>query len=299
MNWAIKKEHHGMIIRDFLQKNHGFSRRMLTTLKKDKRILVNGAPQTVRFCLSEGDYLEVIFPRETIGENMVREKMELAIVYEDDAVIVLNKPAGIATIPSQNHPTGTIANGVLAYYEENNIPHTIHVVTRLDRDTSGLLLIAKDRYSHSLLATTQKQRAIKRKYQAIVKGHLEPMSGTIDASIDRKEGSIIERAVIETGKRAITHYKVIKEYADTSLVEIELETGRTHQIRVHFSHINHSLLGDDLYGGSIERIERQALHCIEISFEHPFTKEIISLKSSLSEDMLDLIRELEDEDQIN
>ncbi|AXI08799.1 RNA pseudouridine synthase [Oceanobacillus zhaokaii] len=295
MNWVIKKEHHGLIIRDFLQKNQAFSRRMLTAVKKEERILVNGVPQTVRFCLSEGDHLEVILPSETIGDNMIRENIELAIVYEDDAVIVLNKPAGIATIPSRNHPKGTIANGVLAYYEKNNIPYTIHVVTRLDRDTSGLLLIAKDRYSHSILAASQKQGAIKRKYQAIIKGHLDPMGGTIDAPIDRKEGSIIERAVIETGKRAITHYHIIEEFADTSLVEIELETGRTHQIRVHFSHINHALLGDDLYGGSVDRILRQALHCVEISFEHPFTKEIINLKCPLPEDMLRLISKLGEE----
>ncbi|RDW18281.1 RNA pseudouridine synthase [Oceanobacillus arenosus] len=293
MNWVITKEHHGMIIRDFLQMNQAFSRRMLTTVKKDERILVNGTPQTVRFCLTEGDYLEVHLPKETIGDNMVPEEMELEIVYEDDALIVLNKPAGIATIPSRHHPTGTIANGVLAYYAKNKIPYTIHVVTRLDRDTSGLLLIAKDRYSHSLLSTSQKQGKVKRKYQAIVSGHLEQKNGTIDAPIERKEGSIIERAVIETGKRAVTHYSVLKEYVDASLVEMELETGRTHQIRVHLSHINHPLLGDDLYGGSIDRIKRQALHCVEVSCEHPFTKEIIRLRSTPPDDMLDIIGNLE------
>jgi len=177
----------------------------------------------------------------------------------------------------------------LGYYESNKIPYTVHVVTRLDRDTSGLLLVAKHRYSHSLLAKAQKLGKIKRTYKAIVEGNLEKVQGTIDLPIGRKQGSIIEREVNESGKRAITKYKTIKKFSSHSFIEVELETGRTHQIRVHFSHIGHPLVGDDLYGGNRMNIDRQALHCYKLRFEHPFTKETIELESKLPADMKNLI----------
>lgn len=289
MKWMINSEHVGMTIRDYLMEYHRFSRRILIAVKLEGKILINGIPQTVRYSLREGDLLEISFPKEQVGEYMVKEEMDLSIVYEDDSVIVVDKPAGIATIPSLHHPTGTVANGILGYYEKHNIPYTVHVVTRLDRDTSGLLLIAKHRYSHSLLSTAQKAGKIKRRYKALVEGDLKQDSGTIDAPIDRKEGSIIERTVKETGKRAVTHFKVEKRLPLHTLVNIQLETGRTHQIRVHFSHINHPLAGDDLYGGKTDYIKRHALHCYKLAFEHPFTKEYIQLESSLPGDMKELL----------
>lgn len=289
MKWMIHSEHVGMTIRDYLKEYQRFSRRILIAVKLEGKILINGIPQTVRYSLREGDLLEISFPKEQVGEYMVKEEMDLSIVYEDDSVIVVDKPAGIATIPSLHHPTGTVANGILGYYEKHNIPYTVHVVTRLDRDTSGLLLIAKHRYSHSLLSTAQKAGKIKRRYKALVEGDLKQDSGTIDAPIDRKEGSIIERTVKETGKRAVTHFKVEKRLPLHTLVNIQLETGRTHQIRVHFSHINHPLAGDDLYGGKTDYIKRHALHCYKLAFEHPFTKEYIQLESSLPGDMKELL----------
>ncbi|MFD1169110.1 RluA family pseudouridine synthase [Oceanobacillus caeni] len=289
MKWMINSEHVGMMIRDYLKEYQRFSRRILTAVKLEGKILINGIPQTVRYSLKEGDLLEISFPKEQVGEYMVKDEMDLSIVYEDDSVIVVDKPAGIATIPSLHHPTGTVANGILGYYEKHNIPYTIHVVTRLDRDTSGLLLIAKHRYSHSLLSTAQKAGKIKRRYKALVEGDLMKDSGTINAPIDRKEGSIIERMVKETGKRAVTHFKVEKRLPLHTLVNIQLETGRTHQIRVHFSHINHPLAGDDLYGGKTDYIKRHALHCYKLAFEHPFTKEYIQLESNLPSDMKELL----------
>lgn len=286
MKWIIKTEHHGMLIRDYLQKVHNFSSRILKTVKLGGgEINVNGLPQTVRYSLMKGDMLEVQFPPEKIGPGLQPVEMNLNIIYEDDDLIVIDKRAGIATVPSVNHPSGTVADGMLAYYEKNNIPYTIHIVTRLDRDTSGLVLIAKHSYSHSLLAASQQASNVKRKYKAIIEGHLDQREGTINAPIGRKEGSIIERAVLDTGKRSVTHYKVISKFRHHSLIEVDLETGRTHQIRVHFSHIGHPLAGDNLYGGSAESIGRQALHCDVIEFEHPTTKEIIQLQSELPADM--------------
>ncbi|WP_068676483.1 RluA family pseudouridine synthase [Oceanobacillus sp. Castelsardo] len=289
MKWIIHSEHVGMTIRDYLKENHRFSRRILIAVKQEGKILINGNPQTVRYKLEQGDLLEISFPKEQIGEYMVKEQMDLTIVYEDDSIIVVDKPAGIATIPSHHHPTGTVANGILGYYDKHNIPYTVHVVTRLDRDTSGLVLIAKHRYCHSLLSAAQKAGKVKRKYKALVEGSLEEDNGTIDAPIDRKEDSIIERMVKETGKRAVTHFQVEKRLPLHTLVNIHLDTGRTHQIRVHFSHINHPLAGDDLYGGKTEHMKRHALHCYKIGFEHPFTKKHIELESTLPGDMKELL----------
>ncbi|WP_085992705.1 RluA family pseudouridine synthase [Oceanobacillus senegalensis] len=289
MKWIIQNEHDGMMIRDYLRIVHGFSRRILIMVKEAGGIKVNDIPQTVRYYLKKGDLLQITFPKESIGLHMKAEEMDISIVYEDEAVLVVDKPAGIATIPSLNHPTGTVANGILGYYVKHNIPYTVHVVTRLDRDTSGLLLIAKNRYSHSLMAKSQKEGKVKRRYKAIVEGSMERMTGTINAPIDRKENSIIERTVRETGKRAVTHFQVEKWLTSHTYVNIQLETGRTHQIRVHFSYLNHPLAGDDLYGGTKRDINRQALHCSMLSFEHPFTKKVIDLDSPLPDDMAGFI----------
>ncbi|PAV29177.1 RNA pseudouridine synthase [Virgibacillus profundi] len=290
MKWTILNKHNDMIVRDYLQEIHGFSRRLIKSVKFDGGdILVNGTGKTVRYALKTGDLLEVKFPPEVVANHMKPEKVDLPIIYEDDAIIVIDKPPQMATIPSLNHTAGTLANGLLGYYEKNDIPFTVHIVTRLDRDTSGLVLIAKHRYSHSLLSAMQKTGGLKRKYKAVIEGKLSKREGTIDAPIGRKAGSIIERTVIDTGKQAITNYKVIDERMNHSLIEIELETGRTHQIRVHFSYIGHPLAGDDLYGGSTDIITRQALHCYEISFEHPLTKKHLLFTSELPEDMEQLV----------
>ncbi|WP_087973289.1 RluA family pseudouridine synthase [Oceanobacillus rekensis] len=287
MKWVIEKQHSGMIIREYLQQIHGFSRRIIIAIKHDGgTIHVNGCNQNVRYILAEDDVLEVEFPKEKVSVSLIPEKMNLNIVYEDDAVIVLNKPAGMATMPSPNHVSGTMANGLLAYYEsQNRGAYTVHVVTRLDANTSGLVLISKDRYSHSLLSASQKEKKIHRKYTAIIEGKLKLEAGIIDEPIARKKGSIIEREVNEKGKQAVTHYWKRKNIGDHSIVNIELETGRTHQIRVHFSYLGHPLAGDDLYGGSLRLIKRQALHCCGLSFEHPITKQRIEFESEIPLDL--------------
>jgi 23S rRNA pseudouridine1911/1915/1917 synthase len=285
MRWTFQQEN-GMLLRDFLRKEQGFSRRILKSLIADGgQILLNGEPVTLRCQLTKDDSISVKFPDEKKGNHMIPEDISIDIVYEDDAVLVLNKPAGIATIPSLHHQTGTIANAVLFHYEKQGLPYTVHVVTRLDRDTSGLLLIAKHRFSHSILSASQKQGNVKRKYMAIVEGVPSPIKGIIDGNIGRKDGSIIERTVREDGQRAITHYEVVKEDREHALVAIQLETGRTHQIRVHFSSIGNPLAGDDLYGGKLAFINRQALHSCELSFEHPETKECLTFSSEIPEDM--------------
>ncbi|WP_430787651.1 RluA family pseudouridine synthase [Virgibacillus flavescens] len=291
MKWIISEEQSSMTIRDYLRTVHSFSRRLIKNVKDSGQICVNGAHQTVRYLLSTADELEVIFPEETIGEGLKPEDIPLNIVYEDDAVLVVDKPAGIATIPSFKHLSGTVANAILGHYQKQGISYTVHVVTRLDRDTSGLMLVAKHQYSHSLLSKEQIAGAISRKYCAVVEGNLNNNTGMIDANIGRKDGSIIERTVTETGKKAITHYKVEQQSNSHSLVDIKLDTGRTHQIRVHFAHIGHSLAGDDLYGGSTLDFHRQALHCKELTFHHPFTKKVMQFTSAPPAEWIQFVKD--------
>lgn len=286
MKWTITKQQEGLIIRSFLQQEQKFSKRMVKLIVHGGgTIKVNGTLQTVRYELRAGDVVAVTFPDEKKGAMMVPEKMPLDIVYEDDAVLVINKSTGRAVIPSHQYTSGTIANGVLAHYEAQGLPYTFHVVTRLDRNTSGLMLIAKHRRSHSIISDAQKAGKIQRSYVAIIEGHLQEKNGTIHAPIGRKEGSIIERTVTTGGKHAITHYTVLTVYDNHSLIHVQLETGRTHQIRVHFSHIGHPLAGDDLYGGKTNYIDRQALHCHRLAFEHPITGEWKDFIADLPEDM--------------
>lgn len=286
MEWVMDESQQGTLIRTFLQETGGFSKRLLIKAKSPAGIIsVNGEKKTVRYVLQTGDVLQVKLPQEVIAERMQKEALPLHIVYEDDSFLVIDKPAGMATIPSRHHPTGTIANGLLHYYAEKKLPYTVHIVTRLDRDTSGLLLVAKHQYSHSRLAALQKVQQIDRTYVAIVHGVPEKTAGVIDAPIGRKAGSIIERVVTPEGQHAKTHYKLKEQYASSSLLELTLETGRTHQIRVHMAFLGHPLLGDDLYGGEKQAISRQALHSSKLVFPHPETGEKMSFTSPLPAEM--------------
>ncbi len=291
MNWTITKQHEGTKIGYYLRQELKFSRRLIKhIIHGGGEIRVNQTRQTLRCILHAGDVLTVMFPPEQKGSHMIPEKMPLDIVYEDDAVLVLHKPAGIVSIPSRLHSSGTIANGVLAHYEKHGLPYTFHVVTRLDRQTSGLMLIAKHRWSHSILSQAQKEGTVSRAYYAVVEGHPEPKKGTINEPIGRKEGSIIERTVTAGGQRAVTHYEVIREIEGHTLVDVKLETGRTHQIRVHFSYIGYPLAGDDLYGGAVDRIMRQALHCHQLQFYHPITKEPMHFTAAMPSDISQLLQ---------
>ncbi|WP_232824330.1 MULTISPECIES: RluA family pseudouridine synthase [Paraliobacillus] len=292
MKWYVKKDENQMLLREYLRDVQGFSRRIVKGIKfQGGTLLVNGEFVTVRKVLKQGDLVEVSFPPEHHGMYLKPEPVPLHIIYEDDDVMVIDKDPNIATIPSNHHPTGTVANGILHHYAMHNINYTVHIVTRLDRDTSGLLLVAKHRLSHSVLADGQKRGDVARRYQAIIPGHMVIREGTIDQPIGRKPGSIVERIVDENGKPSITHYQVLEETAAYTLLHVALETGRTHQIRVHFAHLGHPLLGDKLYGGDTKLMKRQALHCVSLAFNHPITKERHTFTSSLPEDMKQIIQQ--------
>lgn len=284
----------GQLLREALAQ-YGISKRALTAIKFDGgEISVNGIEQNVRYKLMQGDEVMVKFPVEPISDSLLAERQEnLPIVYEDDALLIINKPAYMSTIPSREHPTGSVANFLRGYYDQQGIASTVHIVTRLDRNTSGMMVIAKHRHIHHLMSEQQKRGEIHREYEAIVHGHVNQPFRSIIAPIGRKETSIIEREVREDGHYAHTDMTVLKRMtrdgADMTHVRLKLYTGRTHQIRVHAAHIGHPLVGDELYGGLRQAIDRQALHCVSVSFFHPVLQKQMNFLSALDEDMNKLI----------
>ncbi|MFB1099599.1 RluA family pseudouridine synthase [Terribacillus sp. JSM ZJ617] len=281
LSWTLQEE---IVIKDFL-KQQGVSRRLFKTFKEEPQLVtLNQQPAPLWHAGKAGDSLEVELPKEEAGAYMEAEPLELPIVFEDEHVLVLDKQPGVAVIPSMNQPSGTIANGLLWHYQTQELAYTVHILTRLDRDTSGLMLVAKHRYAHTLLAADQKQGKIQRSYVALVEGSMEESSGTISKPIGRKEGSIIEREVRPDGQTAVTHFRRQTSFADHTLVEIKLATGRTHQIRVHMASLGHPLAGDTLYGGGTGVISRQALHSQQLRFIHPFTKRVLTFHSPVPAD---------------
>lgn len=259
-------------------------------------ILVNGQEQNARHILSLGDQVSVEIPsEEDLTGKLEPIEHPLNICFEDDHFLVLEKPYGVASIPSSIH-SNTMANFVKAYYLNQGYENKqIHIVTRLDKDTSGLMLFAKHGYAHARLDKQLQTRSIRKQYVALVKGRgLLEEKGEIIAPIGRPADSIITRCITEEGKFAHTSYQVLQSWGDVHLVSIQLHTGRTHQIRVHFAHIGFPLLGDDLYGGSLEDgIERQALHCNRLEFVHPFTGKKTVFESDLTNDFKSVIIALE------
>lgn len=285
IKWIIDQNNAGKLIKDFL-KEEEISRTALTDIKfKGGSILVNGEEVNVRYKLKQDELLIVIFPPEYPSEGVKGEKIPLKILFEDDYLLVLNKPAGMSTIPSREHPSGSLANALVGYYDQIGLSATSHIVTRLDRDTSGIVLVAKHRHVHHLFSKDQQSGKVKRTYEAFAKGIVVSDCGMVDQPIGRKEDSIIEREVRADGQYACTHFKVIERHAVFTHIELQLETGRTHQIRVHMSFLGHPLLGDDLYGGERVLIDRQALHCKQINFIHPFLGREMTFTAPLPVDM--------------
>ncbi|PCK22157.1 RNA pseudouridine synthase [Bacillus pumilus] len=286
---AAKEE--GLLLKDYLI-DLGISKRMLTAIKFDGGdLLINGEHVTVRYELHKGDRLTILFPEEKVSEGLKPAPIPLDILFEDEHVLVLNKKPYIPSIPSREHPEHSIANGLLHYYAEEPLRLTVHLVNRLDRDTSGVMLVAKHRFAHSLLSKAQKKGEVKRTYRAFTHGIITQKHGTIRANIARKGDSIIERKVDDTGQKAVTHYTVRAVDADLNMsdVSLSLETGRTHQIRVHMQYLGHPLIGDTLYGETSERMDRQALHSETLVFPHPMTGEQMTISAPLPDDMESLL----------
>ena len=269
MEYKVKDNKYNTV-KDVLTKEFKFSKRLIAKLKKENRVLVNNNPCFVNYILKNNDIVEIDFNFIEECDNIIPTKMDLDIIYEDDFLLILNKPAKIETHPTCANYEHTLSNGIKYYYNSINLKRKIRPVSRLDKETSGVIIFAKDQYTQEELVKQMKNDIFKKEYIAVVEGIIENDNGEIVANIARKENSILERCVTEKGAYAKTNYEVLKRIENENLkatvVKLKLETGRTHQIRVHMKYIGHPLIGDFLYGSKSEKIDRQALHSLYILF---------------------------------
>lgn len=293
ITYKVGEDGNEIKIRDYMKDNLNLSGRFIRGSAMNKRLRVNGKEVKLSYRLHEGDIIEVTVNAEE-SQDIEGEDLNIRVIYEDDDLLIVDKPPFMVVHPTKSHPTGTLANGVIHHFRSNNDNSIVRLVSRLDRDTSGLIMIAKNQFSHMNLAKSMEKNLIKKSYLAIIHGKLENHEGTIDLPIGRPTNETIKRAVLEDGQRSITHYKVIESYKEGALVELLLETGRTHQIRVHLSHVGCPIYGEQLYSDfdDEELISRQALHAYALSLPHPRTGKILNFKSELPEDMQKLINKL-------
>ena len=284
-HYQITENEQGTTVLDFLRKK-GFSRHILSSMKADKEALTrNGQRIGGREQLLAGDYFRVRLLETVDSDGIVPVSMPLSILYEDEDILVINKPADMPVHPSIGNYTNTLANGVAAYLDAKDEHSPFRCINRLDRDTSGALILAKNTFSAAVLSTQMRNRQIRRTYLAVVEG-ITPPNGTIFAPISRVDDSVIERHVdFLRGEPAVTHYERLEVKNEHSLLEIHLETGRTHQIRVHMGYIGHPLPADYLYHPVYDCFKRQPLHSLQLEFRHPVTDKPMCLLAPVSEDM--------------
>lgn len=288
-NYTILPEYDNCTLLSFLKEKR-YSGPIITHLKRTENgILLNGIWSRVRDILHTNDKLTIQLVENQSSENIVATPLPLEIVYEDEDILVINKTTDTPIHPSQGNYDNTLANAVAYYYQQKGESFTYRCINRLDRDTTGLLIIAKHMYSASLLSDMVQNHEIHREYLAIATG-VTPSDGTIVAPIGRVDGSTIERQIDEiNGDYACTHYTTLLSKNEYSLVSLKLGTGRTHQIRVHMKHIGHPLPGDFLYNPDYSVINRQALHSHKLSFVHPITGKQMEFVAELPEDMKKII----------
>lgn len=277
LKYTVNDDDVGKRIATILRDKLNISARLLIKLKNNNCILVNGNNVYTSYEVQIGDYIEILIDFVENDEILMQE-MDLDILYEDEYILAVNKPAGIVVHPSSYHPDNTLANGV-KYYLNNN--KKIRPINRLDRDTSGIVLFAKNEYVQEAFLSVKPYK----EYIAIINGNITPEAGTINAPIARKEGSIMERTVSEKGQSAITNYETISHFDTYTLLKVNIETGRTHQIRVHLAYKGTPILGDTLYGNESKLISRQALHAYRLSFVHPITEKEVEIIAPLPNDM--------------
>jgi 23S rRNA pseudouridine1911/1915/1917 synthase len=283
--FTITQENIGKSIRTYLRQHQHFSRRMTNRLKENPNSFIYNDIQvqsTYRMLL-EG-ILEINIPQD-LKQSATAENIPIAVVFEDEDILVVDKPPYMPVHPSHQHQMDTLANAVAKHAEQMGEGYyTFRAVNRLDRNTSGLVVLAKNAYAASRLSGN-----IYKKYMSVVWGEIKE-AGTVASPIRLKPSSKMERETATYGDHAVTHYKPLAYGNGLTLLELELETGRTHQIRVHMSSIGHPLVGDDLYGGAnIEGIDRQALHCSSVELIHPYTKVEIKLQSAIPKDIQTVI----------
>lgn len=281
--FTVPNDCDNILAQRFLRDKCGLSARIITRLKREKNgILMDGKIlRTIDF-VQKGKDIIINLPNETSGIEPIKGALNIA--YEDDYFLIIDKPPMMPVHPVKQHQTDTLANIVAYYCRQKGEDYIFRAVNRLDRDTSGLVIIAKNRFCANAL-----KNITHKKYYALCEGKIES-AGTIDKPIDLKENSKMVRVVRSDGMPSVTHYKPIFCCDDYSLLELWLETGRTHQIRCHMAYLGHPLVGDDLYGGSLEFLTRQALHCREISFVHPITNQQLVVRCKIPDDINNIIK---------
>lgn len=293
----VTEEELGLTINTILRLNYKFSSRFKTKMKYQSLVDLNGTPTPGYIRPAVGDIIGVRLPEEK--SDFEPEDIPLDILYEDDDLILVNKQPGIIVHPTKGHPSHTIANAVMKYMLDSGQSFKIRFANRIDMDTTGIIIVAKNANAQNDLSSQMRRSTVVKKYYALVEGNVPEDHFTIDLPIGRPTQESIQRTVMtEGGKNAISEVRVCERYSsavygDHTLVEVTLHTGRTHQIRVHLSHIGHPIAGDTLYGGSTDLIDHQALHAHYIEFDHPVTKERVSFEAPLPEDMIRAIEQAE------
>ncbi|NTW71579.1 MAG: RluA family pseudouridine synthase [Eubacteriaceae bacterium] len=289
--YRIEKAGPNYKLQDFLQNRKGYSSRLIRMIKREGSVLLNGRRAIMIDFVAEGDEVLIKMPVEKI--DCSPQNIPLKIVYEDHDILVADKESGMVTHPTRSHQENNLANAVANYFMKTNISAKIRFVNRLDRDTTGLVVIAKNKFAHQHIQNQMQENKVEKIYFAVVEGIVEANQGTIDLPIGRNGEDTFERSVMEDGKPSVTHYTVLKRYEGHTLVRLNLETGRTHQIRVHMKAIGHPITGDSLYNINIHPgIERQALHAGEIEFSLPRSGEKIRLSAPIPKDMSALVNDL-------
>lgn len=291
ITFYVDKKWNQATVESILKEPLMISNRMINRLTRSKGIRLNGRSTWLKQPVKTGDKLQVaIRPQEKA--DLPPQPVDFKVLYEDQDLMVVDKPAGVAVHPVRKSDHHTLAHGIVHLWQQQGWDGIVRPVHRLDRWTSGLILIAKNAYMHQLLDRQLRQKELKRRYLAVVSSPLPERNGTIDQPIGRDPYHPTRRQVMETGDGAMTHYQVEAQNEAGALVQVELETGRTHQIRVHFSHLGTPLMGDRLYGGNMRYIKRQALHSAEIFFHHPLTHKECGFASPLPSDIKQLIHQL-------
>lgn len=290
-NHTVTAEEYGLTINQILKANYKFSSRFKTKIKFQSLVDLNGTP-TPGFIKPEvGDVISIRLPEES--SDFPPEDIPLDIIYEDDDIIAVNKQPGIIVHPTKGHPTHTVANAVMKYMIDSGQSFKIRFANRIDMDTTGIIIVAKNANAQNEISNQMRNGTIIKKYIALVEGVIDK-DMTIDLPVGRPSQESIQREVMpEGGKEAVTDIKVLEKYSDHTLIECTIHTGRTHQIRVHLTHIGHPLAGDELYGGSDILINRQALHSYYLELKHPMTGDNLIIESDLPEDIKNAIKKLE------
>lgn len=294
IEYRVTNDNHNQMVSQILKDHLKFSRGEIRRIKRCAGLLVNDQTVRLNSLVKEGDLIRVSY-QDDDNQPVIPQDLPLNILFEDEHILVVNKPSNMLVHPLSYHVLNTLANGVIYHWQLQGHNSKFRSVSRLDKDTSGVILIAKNSYICHQLSEQMKNGIYRREYLAVVHNRITMNTGIIDFPIGRPyDGSLIF-GVTSHGKEAITHFTVIQRFASGSLVKLRLETGRTHQIRVHMRHLGHPLMGDDLYGGGLDLIRRQALHSWYLEFNHPVTKENMQLEAPLPADMTSLIYKLKEQ----